>query len=100
MKSTPVKGTADYLPSQALLRDYLQHMFDDVDHREKIQVRFIGNRAPLAPDIRELMDLNRDRMGLNSIGEKLEEIRLAAEAALAAERAERQAWMEQYGKNR
>ena len=51
-------------------------------------------------DIRELMDLNRDRMGLNSIGEKLEEIRLAAEAALAAERAERQAWMEQCGKNR
>jgi len=48
-------------------------------------------------DIKELMDLNRDRMGLNSIDEKLEEIRLAAEAALAAERAERQAWMEKYG---
>ena len=24
MKTTPVKGTADYLPSQARLRDYLQ----------------------------------------------------------------------------
>lgn len=48
-------------------------------------------------DIKRLMNLNRDRMGLNSIDEKLEEIRLAAEAALAAERAERQAWMEKYG---
>lgn len=29
MKSTPVKGTADYLPSQTLLRDYMQSVILD-----------------------------------------------------------------------
>jgi len=45
-------------------------------------------------DMEELVNLNRERSGFGTVEEKLEAIRLAEEAAIAAERAARRAWME------
>lgn len=38
-----------------LLRDYLQHMFEEKEQRDHIRVQFIGDRTPLARDIQKLM---------------------------------------------
>lgn len=51
-------------------------------------------------DIHALLALNRERMHLETIEEKLEALRLAAEEALAAERAERSAWLRKWGETR
>lgn len=48
-------------------------------------------------DIKELVEINRKRTGQIPIDDKLEAIRQAEAEALAAERAERRAWMEKYG---
>ena len=47
MKATPVKGTADYLPRQTLLRDYLQGVILDTYRAagfERILTPFFSER--------------------------------------------------------
>ena len=50
MKSTPVKGTADYLPRQTLLRDYLQGVILET-------YRCAGFERILTPDIEDMENL-------------------------------------------
>ncbi|MDD6032353.1 MAG: histidine--tRNA ligase [Oscillospiraceae bacterium] len=58
MKSTPVKGTADYLPSQTLLRDYLQGVILDT-------YRAAGFERILTPAIEDMENLEKSDGGDN-----------------------------------
>lgn len=58
MKATPVKGTADYLPSQALLRDYMQGIILDT-------YRSAGFERILTPAIEHLENLEKSDGGDN-----------------------------------
>lgn len=58
MKSTPVKGTSDYLPAQALLRDYLQAVILDT-YREA------GFQRILTPAIEHMENLEKSEGGDN-----------------------------------
>ena len=58
MKSTPVKGTADYLPSQTLLRDYMQSVILDT-------YRAAGFERILTPAIEHMENLEKSEGGDN-----------------------------------
>ena len=58
MKMTPVKGTADYLPRQTLLRDYLQQVILET-------YRFAGFERILTPAIEDLENLEKSDGGDN-----------------------------------
>lgn len=58
MKSTPVKGTADYLPGQALLRDYLQGVILET-------YRSAGFERILTPAIEDMENLEKSEGGDN-----------------------------------
>ena len=58
MKSTPVKGTADYLPRQTLLRDYLQSVILDT-------YRAAGFERVLTPAIEDMENLEKSEGGDN-----------------------------------
>lgn len=58
MKSTPVKGTADYLPSQTLLRDYMQSVILET-------YRSAGFERILTPAIEHLENLEKSDGGDN-----------------------------------
>ncbi|MGI5895114.1 MAG: histidine--tRNA ligase [Candidatus Merdivicinus sp.] len=58
MKSTPVKGTADYLPRQTLLRDYLQNVILET-------YRLAGFERILTPAIEDMENLEKSDGGDN-----------------------------------
>ena len=58
MKMNPVKGTADYLPSQALLRDYLQNIILET-------YRSAGFERILTPAIEDMENLEKSDGGDN-----------------------------------
>lgn len=58
MKTTPVKGTADYLPAQTLLRDYMQSVILDT-------YRKAGFERILTPAIEHLENLEKSEGGDN-----------------------------------
>ena len=58
MKMTPVKGTADYLPRQTLLRDYLQQVILET-------YRSAGFERILTPAIEDLENLEKSDGGDN-----------------------------------
>ncbi len=58
MKATPVKGTADYLPNQTLLRDYMQSVILDT-------YRSAGFERILTPAIEHLENLEKSDGGDN-----------------------------------
>ncbi len=58
MKATPVKGTADYLPSQTLLRDYMQNVILET-------YRSAGFERILTPTIEHLENLEKSDGGDN-----------------------------------
>ena len=58
MKATPVKGTADYLPRQTLLRDYLQGVILDT-------YRAAGFERILTPAIEDMENLEKSEGGDN-----------------------------------
>lgn len=58
MKINPVKGTADYLPSQTLLRDYLQNVILDT-------YRAAGFERIMTPAIEDMENLEKSEGGDN-----------------------------------
>ncbi len=58
MKINPVKGTADYLPSQALLRDYLQNTILET-------YRMAGFERIMTPAIEDMENLEKSEGGDN-----------------------------------
>lgn len=58
MKTNPVKGTADYLPSQTLLRDYLQNQILET-------YRAAGFERILTPAIEDMENLEKSEGGDN-----------------------------------
>lgn len=58
MKINPVKGTADYLPSQTLLRDYLQNIILET-YREA------GFERIMTPAIEDMENLEKSEGGDN-----------------------------------
>ena len=58
MKINPVKGTADYLPSQTLLRDYLQNVILDT-------YRAAGFERIMTPAIEDIENLEKSEGGDN-----------------------------------
>lgn len=58
MKTNPVKGTADYLPSQALLRDYLQNIILET-------YRGAGFERIMTPAIEDMENLEKSDGGDN-----------------------------------
>lgn len=58
MKMNPVKGTADYLPSQTLLRDYLQNSILET-------YRAAGFERILTPAIEDMENLEKSEGGDN-----------------------------------
>ena len=58
MKTTPVKGTADYLPSQARLRDYLQGIILET-------YRTAGFERVMTPAIEDMENLDKSDGGDN-----------------------------------
>ena len=60
MKINPVKGTADYLPSQTLLRDYLQNTILET-------YRAAGFERILTPAIEDMENLEKSEGGDNLI---------------------------------
>lgn len=86
MKSTPVKGTADYLPSQTLLRDYMQGVILDT-------YRAAGFERILTPAIEHMENLEKSDGGDNlnlmfkilKRGEKLEKALAAGDESQLAD---------------
>ena len=58
MKINPVKGTADYLPPQTLLRDYLQNVILDT-------YRAAGFERIMTPAIEDMENLEKSEGGDN-----------------------------------
>ena len=68
MKITPVKGTADYLPSEVLVRDYLQSTILETYRSSG----FERITTPIIEDIENIMYT----VGIDALPENLQEIAL------------------------
>lgn len=86
MKINPVKGTADYLPSQTLLRDYLQNVILDT-------YRAAGFERIMTPAIEDMENLEKSEGGDNlnlmfkilKRGEKLDAALVAGDSSQLAD---------------